>query len=122
MANDIEARRTIIVCEDDGSIQEVVALALSTEGVEAIPCDDFERLPAAIEEHRPALVLLDLHFGGRTSTEALPALTEAAGAFGARIVLMSGHATLPSIAEAHGVAFLPKPFSLADLQALVSEA
>lgn len=109
-------RRALIV-EDHDSIAELVATTLVARGIEVFRTRD----PAeALAEARRApfdLALVDLDLGATSGEVVVETLVREARA--ARVVVMSG---APSIDVARADGVLRKPFDLADLDELLTQA
>lgn len=114
----------ILICDDEDVLRALVRTALTRRGFEVLEAQDGDAAVAAIRSERPDLVLLDLMMPGRTGLEVLEAV-QADSALSEIPVLMLTARTL----EADQVAalgagarnFLPKPFTLAELDAAVDD-
>ena len=53
--------RTILVADDDPHIRQLIAFALAKAGLDAIEAEDGEAALAAVEAHRPDLLILDIN-------------------------------------------------------------
>jgi DNA-binding response OmpR family regulator len=110
--------RPILVVDDDAKIVRLVRTYLERDGFAVVTAGDGPAALQAIEEHRPALVILDLmlpELDGRAVTRAVRRDEEAAGT---PILMLSARgATVDRIAGLEdGVDdYLPKPFSPAEL-------
>jgi two-component system response regulator ResD len=110
--------RPILVVDDDAKIVRLVRTYLEREGYAVVTAGDGPAALAAIEEHRPALVVLDLmlpELDGRAVIRAVRR-DEEAGATPI-LVLSARGTTLDRIAGLEDGAddYLPKPFSPAEL-------
>ena len=110
--------RPILVVDDDAKIVRLVRTYLEREGYGVVTAGDGPAALAAIEEHRPALVVLDLmlpELDGRAVIRAVRR-DEEAGATPI-LVLSARGTTIDRIAGLEDGAddYLPKPFSPAEL-------
>ena len=110
--------RPILVVDDDAKIVRLVRTYLEREGYAVVSAGDGPGALAAIEEHRPALVVLDLmlpELDGRAVIRAVRR-DEEAGATPI-LVLSARGTTIDRIAGLEDGAddYLPKPFSPAEL-------
>jgi DNA-binding response OmpR family regulator len=110
--------RPILVVDDDAKIVRLVRTYLEREGFGVVTAADGPAALAAIEEHRPALVVLDLmlpELDGRAVIRAVRR-DEEAGATPI-LVLSARGTTIDRIAGLEDGAddYLPKPFSPAEL-------
>ncbi len=110
--------RPILVVDDDAKIVRLVRTYLEREGYDVVTAADGPAALAAIEEHEPALVVLDLmlpELDGRAVIRAVRK-DEEAGATPI-LVLSARGTTLDRIAGLEDGAddYLPKPFSPAEL-------
>ena len=110
--------RPILVVDDEAKIVRLVRTYLEREGYGVVTAADGPAALAAIEEHQPALVVLDLmlpELDGRAVIRAVRR-DEEAGATPI-LVLSARGTTIDRIAglEAGADDYLPKPFSPAEL-------
>ncbi|MEO6420890.1 MAG: response regulator [Polyangiaceae bacterium] len=117
----MSARRSVMVVDDDEDIREIIAIILSTRGIETIlACDGLDALELVRANGPPALILLDLmmpRMDGKELARELRADPETAHT---PIVVMSGNSEARATAAAIGdCAWLPKPVGLEDLLAVV---
>ena len=110
--------RPILVVDDDAKIVRLVRTYLEREGYSVVTAADGPAALAAIEEHEPALVVLDLmlpELDGRAVIRAVRR-DEEAGATPI-LVLSARGTTIDRIAGLEDGAddYLPKPFSPAEL-------
>ncbi|GAB7045787.1 response regulator transcription factor [Catenuloplanes indicus] len=111
----------VIAAEDEPEIQQLLRLILERAGHTVIVVGDGAAVLAAVAEHRPDLVLLDLglpHVGGLDLCRALRG-DPATGAL--PIGVVSGQITPPftAVYDAGATAVLVKPFTRAQLLELV---
>ncbi|MDP9445098.1 MAG: MtrAB system response regulator MtrA [Actinomycetota bacterium] len=58
-------RGKVLVVDDDAALAEMLTIVLRGEGFEPVVCRSGDRAMAAVREHRPELVLLDLMLPGK---------------------------------------------------------
>lgn len=108
----------ILLAEDDEAQREVLVEILELEGYRVLPAASPGEVVAGLRES-PALVLLDLV--GVVSPAVMGALGTMARP--PALMLVSGDATLPEMAERLGAAgYLAKPYDLDELLLRVREA
>ena len=114
----------VLVVDDDKPMHELIATALSTGGLEVVTAGNGPDAFTAIDAHRtePLLVLTDVlmpGMDGLTLARKLKARLKLA-----KIVVMSGHLADVSWwpSDLRDLAFLAKPFRMADLMALIESA
>src|SRR5204862_7232000 len=108
----------ILLAEDDEAQREVLVEVLEVEGYRVLSASSPGEVLVALEQS-PALVLLDLM--GVASPQVMSALR----ALHQRpaLVVMSGDASLPAVAERLGAdGYLTKPYDLAELLGRVRNA
>ncbi len=105
----------ILVVDDDQSIADLIAEVLTEESYTVRACLTLADARALIAEHRPDLVLLDLHMPGETGHTLVYDLTTD-GLADVSIILMTADAQAVHTLSMRGIDFyLPKPFDLDEL-------
>lgn len=113
----------ILLLEDDRTIREAIAEALTRRGHRVDAAESIEAFRALLSTGPAALALMDRHVRGADALDLLDELKT--GQPGLAVVMMSSDATPESVstALARGVrSFLAKPFALSTLVATVEEA
>jgi len=117
-------REWVLVVDDDKPMHDLILTALSTDGLEVITANNGDEAFKALERHanEPMLVLTDVlmpGMDGLTLARKLKARLKHG-----KIVVMSGHLADVSWwpADLRDLAFLAKPFRMAELAALVENA
>jgi DNA-binding NarL/FixJ family response regulator len=83
------ASEVVLVVDDDAAFRALAAEVLGSVGYTTVQLDSGSEVAAAVEEHQPALVLLDVQLPGRNGYEVCRELRDAHGnAF--PIVFVSG--------------------------------
>jgi CheY-like chemotaxis protein len=113
------AMRYVLVVDDDASVLDAVAAALTVCGVTPRTASSGQEALAAVATERPALMLLDFNMPDMDGAQVLQLLR--GRGVDTPAILMS--ATLENLdtraAELGFHGHLPKPFALADLCSLV---
>jgi DNA-binding response OmpR family regulator len=118
---DTDGRPTILICEDEDLLRELVRVSLGPDYRFLEAADGREAL-ALVEEEPPDLVLLDLMLPGMTGLEVLRALRENARTASTPVAAISAWTYLEAEAiEAGADRFVPKPFDPGELRAGVEE-
>jgi DNA-binding response OmpR family regulator len=114
-------RRTVLVCDNEAVMRALVRATLEPEYLVLEARDGDEALAVVLGEE-PDLLLLDLMMPGRTGLEVLAELRSAGRALPVIMVTARAQpADRVNAAEAGADRFLSKPFSPAELAALVRE-
>ena len=109
----------VLVVEDEPLLRDLVAEVLRDEGYAVVTAGDGREAIDALERERPQLVLMDVMMptlDGRAAYRAMRARPDLPAV---PVVLMSA-AVGPERLDPTISAFLPKPFDLDDLLALVA--
>ncbi len=114
----------ILVAEDDAATREAVVAMLEELGVTDVEtANDGDQTLEALERRKFGTLLLDLMMPRVDGYEVLRALRNGTGQRPDRVVVMSAHvrpAELDGIIALGADAFMPKPFTLADLEKAIS--
>ena len=117
------ARRALVV-EDDGKMADLMAKFLKRSGWEVTVVDNGFDAGLMAGTLKPLLVLLDIMLPGLDGREACRQMRANAELSGTRILAVTAlrdQDSIDEIFEAGADAYLPKPFSLADLGGRVEE-
>jgi DNA-binding response OmpR family regulator len=106
---------TILVVEDDPQLRQVISEVLSDEGFTVHEASDGQRALEEIAADTPDLVLSDISMPRLTGVELAEELSRREDPV--PIVLMSAASNAPPTS---GTMFLPKPFTIDELLALVA--
>src|SRR5215210_8582457 len=109
----------VLVADDEDDIRALVGVAVRRAGCDLVASvADGEAALTSARAELPDLVVLDVSMPGRTGLEVCAALREDAATAGIRVLLLSAGASADDVARglaAGADAYLPKPFSVADL-------
>ena len=109
----------VLVADDEDDIRALVGVAVRRAGCSLIGAvADGDAALATARTELPDLTVLDVSMPGRTGLEVCGALRADAATASIRILLLSAGASAEDVARglaAGADAYLPKPFSVADL-------
>jgi DNA-binding response OmpR family regulator len=109
----------VLVADDEDDIRALVGVAVRRAGCALVgSVADGDSALAAARAERPDLAVLDVSMPGRTGLDVCSALRADTDTAGIRVLLLSAGASPEDIARglaAGADAYLPKPFSVADL-------
>jgi CheY-like chemotaxis protein len=115
----------VVIADDESSVRLLVSATIGSEGYDVVEASDGDEAWDLIQEHRPALALLDVRMPGRTGIEILQAIRSDPGLRTTKVILLTASAKQSDV-EAGLVAgadfYLTKPFSPRDLLSRVDEA
>ena len=119
----------LLVIDDNDAFRRVLASGLTAAGKRVITAADSRQAFAQIIEHAPAEVLLDLRLGEESGLLLLPeilrALQQARGDNTARVVLLTGYASIATAVEAVKAGahnYVAKPASVEHILAALGDA
>lgn len=114
--------KTIVVCDDDEGILEVVKIVLEDKGYNVVPLSNPEKVTDTIKKVNPDLVLLDLWMpilNGDTITKSLKQNSETKDI---PVIIVSANKDTSAIAKETGAdSFLCKPFNIDELEQVVEK-
>jgi DNA-binding response OmpR family regulator len=114
-------RRTVLVCDNETVLRALVRATLEP-GYEVLEARDGDEALALMAERPPDLLLLDMMMPGRTGLDVLAELRAAGETL--PVVMVTARAQAADrvrAADAGADRFLSKPFSPAELEALVAD-
>jgi two-component system response regulator RegA len=119
---DIEERRLLLI-DDDESYREVLGRALFRRGFTVLAAGDGETALDTCRCHDPEYIVLDLNLGGQSGLGLIQPLLDIAP--GARILVLTGYASIPTAVGAlklGAAQYLSKPADVGDIvRALVDD-
>jgi two-component system nitrogen regulation response regulator NtrX len=113
----------ILIVDDEQGIRKSLAGLLSDEGYEASVSGDGEAALAAVREHPPELVLLDIAMPGRDGIDVLEEMRRAWPRL--PVIVMSGHGTIETAVRATQLGafdFIEKPLGAEKLLLTIRHA
>jgi len=114
---------TILVVDDDVSIQKLVARALAKMPCEVMVANDGVEASKLIDKVRPDLVVLDINMPRKNGWEVLRELRHQVGARTIPVIMLTGHSDKESVLEGLGLGaddYIAKPFDLEELRVRVA--
>lgn len=112
----------IFVCDDDAGILEVVKIILEDNNYAVVTSSTGKGIQKKIAAAKPDLLLLDLWMPGIEGKEVTKILKRDAVTKNMPIIIVSALNDTKSITREIGAdGFLPKPFAIADLLAVVAK-
>jgi len=116
-----EQERTILVCDDEASLRELVRAILS-DGYRFAEAEDGEEALELARAIQPDLVIIDIMLPGRSGLEVVSELRRDTTLHRTPVVVVTAWSHAESSARRAGAAgFLEKPFDPEDLQRMVDE-
>ena len=116
----------VVVADDDADIRALVAIAVRRAGIELVAdVATGDAALAAIREHRPDMVILDVSMPGMTGLEVTRELRADSSLDGIRIFLLSAGVTDAAIQagrDAGADEYLVKPFSPRELATRIADS
>ena len=113
--------RKVLVVDDEPAIRDLILAVLEDEGYVAFGASSGPQALALVSAEQPDLVLLDIMMPEMDGREAYRRLREMPTAAGLPVVMMSAAYAADRVPT--GIAaFLPKPFDLDHLLALIARA
>lgn len=114
--------KTILVCDDEENILEVVKIILEQNDFTVFTCNEEKNIKDSIHKFHPDLIYLDIWMSSKNITQVMKELREEFGKDLPPIVLISALNTIEKIAtECFADGFLPKPFTLEDLVSMTNK-
>jgi DNA-binding response OmpR family regulator len=113
--------KTILVIEDDESIQTFVSMVLVDEGYDVVVARDGQQALQLLTTQTPALILLDLRMPNIDGWAFIQAYRQMPVAQVPIVVMTAGRSTSDTLADLEVTRVLAKPFALNELLHLVDE-
>jgi len=120
---DASGRISLLVVDDDRSVRLLLGRALAEDGVEISEAQNAEEARVVVAERRPDVVIADVVMPGRSGIELRRELMQSDPEL--PVVLISGYSpeqVAEFAARTPATTFLPKPFTIAALRRVVSDA
>lgn len=115
--------KRVLVCDDDTTISELVALVLTDAGWTVYTLPDCDNMIQKIESIKPSIIFMDNKIprqGGIVATKEIKSHSEYQNI---PVIYFTAHSDINQLAEEAGAdLILQKPFGLKDLEAVVNEA
>jgi two-component system response regulator FixJ len=113
----------IYVVDDDASVRDALSLVLTLEGFHVSGFAEGNSFLAAVHQHQPDCIILDVHMPGRSGLDILKELHNQHCAV--PLFIISGQGDIPMAVDAirnGALDFIEKPFNAATLVTRVREA
>ncbi len=117
------AQPTILVCDDDDGLRELMKVTLSPE-YRVVGAVDGQQAPTALASDRPHVVLLDVMLPGYSGLQVLEAMRRDDDLRAVPVIVVSAWQTpadREAASQAGADAFLGKPFELEELTGCVAK-
>ena len=111
--------KTVLVVDDEADIRDLVAKMLRYGGFEVLEAESGARAADVYAAHRVDVVVTDVVMEGETGRELGARLQLTSPEL--KVLYISGCPNAGDDAQRDGTAFLPKPFTIAELVDSVSE-
>ena len=114
-------KKRIMVIDDDHSILDVVSIILESHGYEPVLLNSSHNIIKKIEEHKPTVILLDVHLGGTDSRVLCKEIKDIEEHSTIPIILFSANAAhAKSVNDYLCDDFIEKPFELTSLIGMIN--
>ena len=117
------ASEIVYVVDDDASVRDALSVMLTLEGFQVFGFADGDSLLAAVRQHQPDCVILDVHMPGRSGLDILKELHQRQNAV--PLFIISGQGDIPMAVDAiknGALDFIEKPFHAETLVTRIREA
>ena len=122
MRDEATLRTSVLVVDDEPQVVWVLQFSLEAEGYTTFAARDGVQAMSAIAEHHPQLMLLDIMMPTMDGWSVLEEMMQLPREERPRVVVVSAMANLRDRAKAAEMgadAFMPKPFNVDDLLAVL---
>ena len=116
--------RSVLIADDEPNILISLEFLMKREGWQVSVARDGNEALAAIQDHRPDFVLLDVMMPGKTGYEVCAAVRADETLAGVKILMLSAKGRDTDIAKGQALgadAYMTKPFSTKELAEKVRE-
>jgi two-component system KDP operon response regulator KdpE len=124
MTDEATLRTSVLVVDDEPQVVWVLQFSLEAEGYTTFAARDGVQAMSAIAEHHPQLMLLDIMMPTMDGWSVLEEMMQLPREERPRVVVVSAMANLRDRAKAAEMgadAFMPKPFNVDDLLAVLQD-
>lgn len=114
--------RQILIVDDDRDLRDLLTICLQDQSLGILTAADGFSAFTIIEEQQPEVIILDIFMPGMDGLTFLRTLQQE-GCIKIPVIVASAHEQIEEhIGSLNIVGFLPKPFDLAELEALIQTA
>lgn len=113
----------VYVVDDDASVRDALSVLLTLEGFHVSGFAEGDSFLAAVRQHRPACIILDVHMPGRSGLDILKELHNQQ--YAVPLFIISGQGDIPMAVDAiknGALDFIEKPFDAGTLVTRIREA
>jgi FixJ family two-component response regulator len=117
------APEDVYVVDDDASVRDALSVMLTLEGFQVFGFADGDSFLAAVRQHQPDCVILDVHMPGRSGLDVLKELHHRQSVI--PLFIISGQGDIPMAVDAiknGALDFIEKPFHAETLVTRIREA
>lgn len=117
------APENVYVVDDDAAVRDALSVMLTLEGFQVFGFADGDSFLAAVRQHPPDCIILDVHMPGRSGLDILKELHQRQSAV--PLFIISGQGDIPMAVDAiknGALDFIEKPFHAETLVARIREA
>lgn len=112
----MNAKKVIILAEDDPGIIEVVTIILREEGYEVVIAEEKDTIFERCKKKKPHLIFLDISLSGEDGRVIAKELKESDALRGIPLIMLSANNEIEQVAESSGAdGYLQKPFEIDEL-------
>lgn len=113
---------SILICEDDEPILEVLTMVISDLGFRALPANSITKFRQIMREQKPRLILIDYWIGDTRADTLIEEVRGNPDYAQIPIVLISAMNNLQQLSKKLDVDdFISKPFEIDDLEAKINK-
>jgi CheY-like chemotaxis protein len=115
----------VLIADDEPHLRQLVRVTIASNQYEVLEAEDGDEAWALIQQHRPALVILDVKMPGRDGLELTRAIKAARDLAGIHVILLTAYGQDAAVQAGHEAGadlFLTKPFSPLQLLTAVERA
>lgn len=117
------APENVYVVDDDAAVRDALSVMLALEGFQVFGFADGDSFLAAVRQHQPDCIILDVHMPGRSGLDILKELHQRQSAV--PLFIISGQGDIPMAVDAiknGALDFIEKPFHAETLVARIRDA
>lgn len=106
--------QTVLIADDEHNIRHILDFSLHAEGFDVLSATSGEEALALAQEHRPALIILDVMMPGKGGIETCRALKEDPATASIPVILLTARSSKEDRVagrEAGASDYITKPFS-----------
>jgi two-component system cell cycle response regulator DivK len=114
---------TIIIFDDDAEILQICAIILKSRGYNVVTENSCEQVVKKVEDSGAGVILMDNSIPNSGGIEATRTIKQTASIKHIPVIFFSANSNIILLSQQAGAEyFLPKPFDISELEAVVSHA